>query len=83
MGIFPDAQGQLNPQFVIRSCRISNPSERRLSGHIIHRFFKKLNIMFGIYGILDVKMSNGRGDFPHPLNIMYPNSKRNEVFPIS
>ena len=46
-------------------------------------FFKKLNIMFGIYGILDVKMSNGRGDFPHPLNIMYPNSKRNEVFPIS
>ena len=26
-----------------------------------------------IYGILDEKMSNGRGDLPHPLNIMYPN----------
>ena len=36
-----------------------------------------------IYGILDVEMPNGRGDLPHPLKIMYPNSKRNEIFPIS
>ena len=36
-----------------------------------------------IYGILDVKMSNGRGDLPHPLNIMYQNSKRNEILSIS
>ena len=27
MGIFPDAQGQLTPQFLVRSCRISNSSE--------------------------------------------------------
>ena len=38
---------------------------------------------FCIYGILDVEMSNGRGDLPHPLNVMYPNSERNEIFPIS
>ena len=27
MGIFPDAEGQLTPKFLVRSCRISNPSE--------------------------------------------------------
>ena len=27
MGIFPDAQGQLTPQSLVRSCRISNSSE--------------------------------------------------------
>ena len=27
MGIFPDAQGQLTPQFLVRSGRISNSSE--------------------------------------------------------
>ena len=27
MGIFPDAQGQLTPQFLVRSSRISNSSE--------------------------------------------------------
>ena len=27
MGILPDAQGQLTPQSLVRSCRISNPSE--------------------------------------------------------
>ena len=32
-------------------------------------------------GISDAKTSNGRGDLPHPLNIMYPNSKRNKIFP--
>ena len=31
--------------------------------------------IFCIYGILDARMSNGKGDIPHPLNIMYPNSK--------
>ena len=38
-----------------------------------------------VYGILDVKMSNGRGDFapPPPPNIMYPSSNRNKIFPIS
>ena len=36
-----------------------------------------------IYGVLDVKMSNGRGDLPHPLKIMYPNLKKNEISPIS
>ena len=39
--------------------------------------------IFCIYGILDVEMANGRGDLPHPLNIMYSNSKRNEILPIS
>ena len=34
-----------------------------------------------VYDISDEKMSSGRGDLPHPLNIMYPNSKRNEIFP--
>ena len=43
----------------------------------------KAILSYFMYGILDVKMSNGRGDLPHPLNIMYPNSKRNEIFPIS
>ena len=28
-------------------------------------------------------MSNGRGDLPHPLNVWYPNAKRNEIYPIS
>ena len=29
-----------------------------------------------------MQMPNGRGDLPHPLNTMYPNSKRHEIFPI-
>ena len=41
------------------------------------------NIKKCIYGILDTKMSNGRGDLPLPLNIMNPNSKSNEIFPFS
>ena len=30
MGIFPDAQGQVTPQSLVRSCRISNSSEMLL-----------------------------------------------------
>ena len=43
----------------------------------------KAIIIFCIYGIFNVKMSNGRGDLPHPLSIMYPNLKRNEILHIS
>ena len=41
------------------------------------------NGRFCIYSILDVEMSNGRGDLPHPPNIIYPNSRGNEILPIS
>ena len=47
-----------------------------------HTTVKQYNF-FCIHGIVDVKMSNERGDLPNPLSIIYPNSKRNEIFPIS
>ena len=44
-------------------------------------FDSKAIYFFCIYSILDVKMSIGRGDLPHPLNIMYPNSKEMKFSP--
>ena len=41
MGIFPDAQGQLTPQILIRSSRISNSSEM-LRMFLLHASMKKI-----------------------------------------
>ena len=56
MGIFPDAQGQLTHKFLVRSCRISNPSKMLLLSLLPARIKKNQSKM------KELEWSQG---FPH------------------
>ena len=56
MGIFPDADGQLTPKFLVRSCRISNPSETLWLSSLPTRIKKSQSKM---------KKLEWSQDFPH------------------
>ena len=78
MGIFPDAQGQLTQKSLIRSCRISNPSEILWLSLLPARIKKNKSKM---------KELEWSQDFPHynPMGAIccYGNQSSDPILPIT